>query len=104
MILRPVRSYILLQKEPPVVRAALCFYSVIYFALTVAILTTNKSLIIRTTIRTTISERENNVFIGWLFRPIIGSFENKSRVIQQNMERLSNKSHRDDFNHIHTTM
>jgi len=61
-----------LQKEPPVVRAALYFYLVTYFVLTVAILTTNKSLIIRTTIRTTIRERENNVFIGLPFRTIIG--------------------------------
>jgi len=55
-----------------VVRAALYFYLVIYFVLTVAILTENCPLIIRTTIRTTIRERKNKVFIGLLFRPIIG--------------------------------
>ncbi len=54
-------------KKPPVVRAALCVYlGVIYFfTLTVAILTTNKSLIIRTTIRMTIRERLKIEFI-WL--------------------------------------
>jgi len=62
-----------------VVRAALDFHLVIYFVLTITILTTNKSLIIRTTIRMTIRERENKIFISWLFRPIIGRFRNKSR-------------------------
>jgi len=46
-------------KKPPVVRAALCIYVGVcyFFTLTGAILTTNRSLIIRTTIRMTIRER-----------------------------------------------
>ncbi len=45
-------------KKPPVVRAAFVLtYSVIYFALTVAILTENRSLIIRTARTTIIRER-----------------------------------------------
>ena len=49
----------MITKEPPSVRAALCvsvgvFY---FFTLTVAILTENLSLIIRTTTRMTIRER-----------------------------------------------
>jgi hypothetical protein len=46
-------------KEPPVVRAALCVYLRSYFfSLSGAILTTIRSLIIRTTRTTTIRERE----------------------------------------------
>jgi len=43
-------------KKPPVVRAALCVYAGVFyfFALTSAILTTSRSLIIRTARRTTI--------------------------------------------------
>ena len=46
-------------EEPPVVRAALCFSSGVcyFFTLTVAILTETRSLIRRTTITMTISER-----------------------------------------------
>ena len=51
------------KKEPPVVRAALCVYLECYFTLSGAILTTNRSLIIRTARRTTIRERDNNVFM-----------------------------------------
>ena len=49
----------MITKEPPLVRAALCFYAGVsyFFTLTAAILTEIRSLIIRTTIRTTISER-----------------------------------------------
>ena len=52
-------------KKPPGVRAAFCiclgvFY---FFTLSVAILTTKKSLIIRTTIRMTIRERLKIEFI-----------------------------------------
>ena len=49
------------KEEPPVVRAALCFYSGVcyFFTLTVAILTETRSLIRRTTITMTISERLN---------------------------------------------
>ena len=62
------------------VRAALRTYSVIYFALTVAILTENNPLIIRTTRTTTIRERLNkDGFMGCIFRPIIGGNGNKSR-------------------------
>jgi hypothetical protein len=53
-------------KEPPVVRAALCVYSGVFyfFTFTVAILTTSRSLIIRTARRTTIiRERLKNMFI-----------------------------------------
>ena len=50
-------------KEPPVVRAALCIYLECYFTLTFAILTTSRSLIIRTTIRMTIRERAKIGFI-----------------------------------------
>ena len=50
-------------KKPPVVRAALCVFLEFYFTLSGAILTTNKSLIIRTTIRTTIRERLKIEFI-----------------------------------------
>ncbi len=54
-------------KKPPVVRAALCVYLGVFyfFTLTVAILTTYRSLIIRTTIRMTIRERLKIEFI-WL--------------------------------------
>jgi len=54
---------------------------VIYFvALTVAILTENNPLIIRTTRTTTIRERLNkDGFMGCRFRPIIGGNGNKSR-------------------------
>jgi hypothetical protein len=71
----------LIKKEPPVVRAALrSTYSVIYFVLTVAILTENCPLIIRTTRTTTIRERLNkDGFMGCIFRPIIGGNGNKSR-------------------------
>jgi hypothetical protein len=49
----------LVTKEPPVVRAALCTYLGVgyFFTLTVAILTEIRSLIIRTAIRMTIRER-----------------------------------------------
>jgi hypothetical protein len=53
-------------KKPPVVRAALSVYSGVFyfFTFTVAILTTIRSLIIRTARRTTIiRERLKNVFI-----------------------------------------
>jgi len=53
------------KKEPPVVRAALCVDLEYYFTLTVAILTTNRSLIIRTARRTTIIRERENRFI-WL--------------------------------------
>jgi hypothetical protein len=56
---RGVGGEVKIKKEPPVVRAALRTYSVIYFALTVAILTENNPLIIRTTRTTTIRERLN---------------------------------------------
>jgi hypothetical protein len=70
-----------IKKEPPVVRAALrSTYSVIYFTLTVAILTENCPLIIRTTRTTTIRVRVNkDGFMGCIFRPIIGGNGNKSR-------------------------
>jgi hypothetical protein len=60
---RPVRSEIWITKKPPVVRAALFVYVEFYFTLSGAILTTNKSLIIRTTRRTTIRERLKIEFI-----------------------------------------
>lgn len=72
----------LVTKKPPVVRAALCIcLGVCYFlTLTGAILTENRSLIIRTAIRMTIREREKVAFIWlWVFRPIIGRNGNKSR-------------------------
>ena len=50
-------------KKPPVVRAAICIFLEFYFTLSGAILNTNKSLIIRTTIRTTIRERLKIGFI-----------------------------------------
>ncbi len=78
MVHRPIQ----VTKKPPVVRAALCVYAGVcyFFTLTGAILTTNRSLIIRTTIRTTIRERLKIGFI-WLqvFRPIIGRNVNPSR-------------------------
>jgi len=58
----------------------LCVHSVIYFALTVAILTKNGSLIIRTARTTTIRERLEMKFMGFLFRPIIGGNGNPSRA------------------------
>ena len=62
------------------VRAALRTYSVIYFVLTAAILTKNESLIIRTARTTTIRERLEMIFMGFLFRPIIGGNGNPSRA------------------------
>ena len=54
----------MITKKPPVVRAALCVCFEIYFTLTVAILTENRSLIIRTAIRMTIRESDRSVFMG----------------------------------------
>jgi hypothetical protein len=55
----------MITKEPPVVRAALCVYLGVcyFFTLTGAILTTSRSLIIRTARTTTIREREKIKFI-----------------------------------------
>jgi hypothetical protein len=70
-------------KEPPVVRAALCVYSGVFyfFTFTVAILTTSRSLIIRTARRTTIIRERLKIVLIWfyVFRPIIGLIKNKSR-------------------------
>jgi hypothetical protein len=53
------------QKEPPMARAALCTYEGVcyFFTLTNAILTENRSLIIRTAKMTIIREMEKIVFI-----------------------------------------
>ena len=61
---KPLCLKFLITKKPPVVRAALCIYFEIYFTLTVAILTENRSLIIRTAIRMTIRESDRSVFMG----------------------------------------
>jgi hypothetical protein len=67
----------LVTKKPPVVRAALCVYLGVcyFFTLTGAILTTIRSLIIRTARTTTIREREKIGLISALgispdYRPI----------------------------------
>ena len=67
------------------VRAALCVDLECYFTLIVAILTENCPLIIRTTTRMVIRESENRVFIGFLFRPIIGAFQNTSRGLENGL-------------------
>jgi hypothetical protein len=78
---RGVGDEVMIKKEPPMVRAALRTYSVIYFTLTAAILTENNPLIIRTARTTTIRERLNkDGFMGCRFRPIIGGNGNKSRA------------------------
>ena len=83
-----VRSQV--TKKPPVVRAALCVYLECYFTLTFAILTTNRSLIIRTAIRMTIRERLKIEFIRLqVFRPIIGLIGNPSMELCQNVTRQS---------------